>query len=232
MPIISTMKSLRPVKRYFASATAARNASTIEIATATRTMIRLFFTESQKNGRWIASREVRERRPCTDDHVGVRLLIWSSGLNAVEIIQKTGKTMTTKSADGRRCSSRPCAARATSRDRLRPHHLPHVDEAHQRDDHEHQRARSRRPCRSRPSGSPPEEIRRHQVVARMDVRRVDQQVRLREDAEVPEDREAREDEQDRLQDRQRDVAEDAPRACRRRSRPPRRARAGTCESAA
>ena len=62
MPIIRTMKSLRPVKRYFASATAARNASAIEIATVTRTMIRLFFTSVQKNGVWIASREVLERR--------------------------------------------------------------------------------------------------------------------------------------------------------------------------
>ena len=44
IPIIRTMKSLRPVKRYFASATAARNASAIEAATATRTTIRLFWT--------------------------------------------------------------------------------------------------------------------------------------------------------------------------------------------
>ena len=57
IPIISTMKSLRPVKRYFASATAARNASTIEAATATITMIRLFLTSSQKYGLLIASRK-------------------------------------------------------------------------------------------------------------------------------------------------------------------------------
>ena len=97
MPIIRTMKSLRPVKRYFASATAARNASTIEIATASSTMITLFFTASQKNGLWIASRKCWSVG-CPENHVGVWLLISSSGLNAVEIIQKTGKTMTTKSA--------------------------------------------------------------------------------------------------------------------------------------
>ena len=57
IPITSTMKSLRPLKRYFASATAARNASTIEIATVTVTMIRLFLTSSQKYGLWIASRK-------------------------------------------------------------------------------------------------------------------------------------------------------------------------------
>ena len=51
MPIIRTMNGFRPVKRYLASATAARNASTIESATVTLTMIRLFFTFSQKNGR-------------------------------------------------------------------------------------------------------------------------------------------------------------------------------------
>ena len=33
-----------------------------------------------------------------ENHVGVRPLISSSGLNAVEIIQKTGKTRTTSSA--------------------------------------------------------------------------------------------------------------------------------------
>ena len=62
IPIISTMKIFRPVKRNFASATAARNASTIESATVTLTMIRLFLTPSQKNGRLIASRKCVERR--------------------------------------------------------------------------------------------------------------------------------------------------------------------------
>ena len=44
------------------------------------------------------------------------------------------------------------------------------------------------------------------------LRRADQQVRLGEDAEVPDDREARQDQEDRLEDRERDVAEDAQRA--------------------
>src|ERR687887_1343775 len=94
-PIIRTMKSFRPVKRYFASATAATNDTTIEIATAATTMIRLFLTSSQKNGRWIASRKWRIVG-CVENQVGVRLLISVSGLNAVETIQKTGKIMTTK----------------------------------------------------------------------------------------------------------------------------------------
>ena len=55
MPIIRTMKSLRPVKRYFASATAARKARVIAIATVMSTMMMLFFTSVQKNGVWIAS---------------------------------------------------------------------------------------------------------------------------------------------------------------------------------
>ena len=55
MPIIRTMNSFRPVKRYLASATAARKASVIEIATVTQTTIRLFLTSAQKNGLWIAS---------------------------------------------------------------------------------------------------------------------------------------------------------------------------------
>ena len=60
-------------------------------------MIRLFFTSVQKNGVWIASRKC-VTVGWSENHVGVRLLIWSSDLNAVEIIQKTGKTITTKSA--------------------------------------------------------------------------------------------------------------------------------------
>src|SRR6266699_167128 len=94
MPIIRTMKSLRPVKRYFASAIAARNARAIEMATVVQTMIRLFFTSVQKNGVWIAVRKwaIVGR---SENHVGLALMIWSSGLKAVEIIQKTGNTMTT-----------------------------------------------------------------------------------------------------------------------------------------
>ena len=43
------------------------------------------------------------------------------------------------------------------------------------------------------------------------MRGADQQVRLREHAEVPDDREARQDQEDGLEDRERDVAEDAQR---------------------
>ena len=97
IPIIRTMNTLFPVKRYFASATAAKNASTIESATVATTMIRLFFALSQKNGRSNASRKCWSVGS-VENQVGVRLLISISGLNAVEIIQKTGKTMTTNTA--------------------------------------------------------------------------------------------------------------------------------------
>src|SRR5882762_5948423 len=78
MPIIRTMKSLRPVKRYFASAIAARNARAIEMATVVQTMIRLFFTSGQKNGVWIAARNwdrrmQREPRRVGADDLVVRL---------------------------------------------------------------------------------------------------------------------------------------------------------------
>ena len=53
--IIVTMNVVRPEKRNFASATAARNASTIESATTTPTMITLFFRSVQKYGLWSAS---------------------------------------------------------------------------------------------------------------------------------------------------------------------------------
>ena len=56
-PKIRTMNALRPVKRNFASATAASNASTSDSATVTVTTIRLFLTSSQKYGRSIASRK-------------------------------------------------------------------------------------------------------------------------------------------------------------------------------
>ena len=57
IPIIRTMKIFRPVKRNFASATAARKASTIAAATVTETMMRLFLTLDQKYGRFNASRK-------------------------------------------------------------------------------------------------------------------------------------------------------------------------------
>ena len=74
------------MKRYFASATAARNAITIEATTATTTTIRLFFTVSQKYGRAIASRKWSSVGEL-GNHVGVMPLISSSGLNAVVTIQ-------------------------------------------------------------------------------------------------------------------------------------------------
>ena len=49
-------------------------------------MIRLFSTPFQKNGRWIAALKCA-RVGCTENHVGVRLVISASGLNAVVIIQ-------------------------------------------------------------------------------------------------------------------------------------------------
>src|SRR5207249_736009 len=86
IPIIRTMKLLRPPKRNFASATAARKARTIDAATATQTMITLFSTEVQKYGRWIASRKC-DSVGCTGNHEGFSRLIWSVGWSAVEIIQ-------------------------------------------------------------------------------------------------------------------------------------------------
>src|SRR5690348_5568146 len=94
IPIIATMKIFRPVNRNFARATAAKKASTVESATVTNTMIRLFFTFAQKYGRWIASVKCW-MVGLSGNQVGVRLLIWSVGLNAVEIIQKTGMTTMT-----------------------------------------------------------------------------------------------------------------------------------------
>ncbi len=77
---------MRPVKRNFARATAARNASAIESATATQTTIMLFFTPSQKYGRSIASRKCLSVG-WSGNHVGVSETISSSGLNAVVTIQ-------------------------------------------------------------------------------------------------------------------------------------------------
>ena len=86
IPMIRMMNALRPVKRNFASATAARKASTIESATVTLTTIRLFLTPSQKKGRLIASRKC-ESVGCSENQVGVNPLSSSSGLNALATIQ-------------------------------------------------------------------------------------------------------------------------------------------------
>src|SRR5262245_46524484 len=95
IPIIRTISSLRPLKRYLASATAARNAITIDASTAMHTTTRLFRTVSQKYARSIASRKWSSIGE-NENQVGVALLISSSGLNAVEIIQNTGKIITAK----------------------------------------------------------------------------------------------------------------------------------------
>ena len=86
IPITSTRKSLRPLKRYFASAIAARNESTIASSTEKPTMITLFFASVQKYGRLTASRKCWSVG-LQGTQVGLRPLISSVGLNAVEIIQ-------------------------------------------------------------------------------------------------------------------------------------------------
>ena len=62
IPITSTMNTLRPLKRYFASASAAKNERASAIATTATTTMTLFFTSVQKYGRWIAALEVVQRR--------------------------------------------------------------------------------------------------------------------------------------------------------------------------
>ena len=86
IPIISTMNSLSPLKRYLASATAARKASTIAIATVTSTMMMLFLTSSQKYGWRIAFRKWSSVG-CSGIHCGFSAMIPESGLNAVDTIQ-------------------------------------------------------------------------------------------------------------------------------------------------
>ena len=83
---------MRPLNWNFASATAARKDTSIAITSVADTMMRLFFTFSQKNGRSIASVKWVSVG-CSENHVGVRLLISLSGLKAVETIQKTGNAM-------------------------------------------------------------------------------------------------------------------------------------------
>src|SRR5918992_2213112 len=93
IPIISAMKSFRPVNRYFASATAARNESTIASTTVIPTMMTLFLTASQKPGWSVESTASRKWSSVglVENQVGVAEMISVSGLKAVEIIQKTGK---------------------------------------------------------------------------------------------------------------------------------------------
>ena len=86
IPISRTMKTSRPVKRNFESATAAKNASAIEIATVTPTMSIELTTELQKYGRSIASRKCWSVG-WSGSQVGFSLLISSVGLNAETNIQ-------------------------------------------------------------------------------------------------------------------------------------------------
>src|SRR5579872_7103402 len=87
IPIIRTMNSFRPVKRNFASATAAKNAITIESATATETTISEFWTEFQKYG-WSAP-AIAERKWSSVGWNGNQEPFTTSlsDLNAVAIIQ-------------------------------------------------------------------------------------------------------------------------------------------------
>ena len=73
-------------KRNFARASAARKASTSDIATTTLTMIRLFFTSAQKCGRCTALPKF-ESVGWYGNQTGVLAKISLPGLNAVETIQ-------------------------------------------------------------------------------------------------------------------------------------------------
>ena len=92
------------------------------------------------------------------------------------------------------------------------HHPAHVGDAHRGDHHEHQQRDSGAAAEVRVRVALDVDVDAHQVVRGVHVRGADQEVRLREDAEVPDDREARQDQEDGLQDRERDVAEDPQRA--------------------
>src|SRR5690348_12695620 len=87
IPIIRTMNSFLPVKRNFASATAAKNASTIETPTVTDTTISEFSTEFQKYG-WSAP-AIAERKWSSVGWTGNQepFTISLSDLNAVATIQ-------------------------------------------------------------------------------------------------------------------------------------------------
>src|SRR5579859_2431158 len=94
MPIIKTMKIFRPVKRNFASATAAKNARTIDSATVTDTTIRELTTDVQKYGWSVPA--IASRKCWSVGWSGAHdpFVISLSDLNAVAIIQYTGNTMT------------------------------------------------------------------------------------------------------------------------------------------
>src|ERR1051326_1494036 len=85
-PMTMTMNAVRPRNPKRATATAARNATLIDIATTVSTTVRLLTTSFQKNGTCIAdlkfSNVIGE-----GTQYGVRLRIWVPGLNAVVTIQ-------------------------------------------------------------------------------------------------------------------------------------------------
>ena len=81
-----TMNALRPRKPKRATATAARNASRIEIATTVQTTVRLLTTSFQKNGTLIAVLKLSSVSGAGTQY-GFRLRISRPGLKAVETIQ-------------------------------------------------------------------------------------------------------------------------------------------------
>ena len=93
-----------------------------------------------------------------------------------------------------------------------PHHLPDVEDAEHGGDQQHQQGDRGAAAELALEVPLLEEVDRHQVVPRVELCLADQEVRLREDREVPDDRQARENEENRPQDREGDVAEDADRS--------------------
>src|SRR5215203_3285448 len=85
-PMITTTNAARPRKRNFASASAARNASTIDIAVTATTTIRLFRTLDQKFGRFSAFAKF-DSVAGEGTNSGVKLRMSYGFLNAVETIQ-------------------------------------------------------------------------------------------------------------------------------------------------
>ena len=69
-------------------------------------------TSAQKNGLWIAAPKC-DSVGWSGIQVGVSAKIWSSGLNAVEIIQKTGNAISTVSSSATAFQS--CLPRAADR---------------------------------------------------------------------------------------------------------------------
>ena len=171
-------------------------------------MIRLFLTSVQKYGRWIASVKCVERRVERDprrrqaDDLVVRL---ERGRDHPEHREHHHD----EDGEPDQRPSRAGALHVSTPIRTMRRTYTTLSTA---DDREHQQRDRGAAAVVALEVALFEEVDAHQEVAGRDLRLADQQVRLREDAEVPDDREAREDEQDRAEDRQRDVAELHPRA--------------------